>query len=59
MGSEDFALYSQIAPVFMYHMGIGGSVGLHNCNILVPEHVIVESAELLTRTAMALLEENA
>lgn len=57
MGSEDFALYSQIAPVFMYHMGIGGSVGLHNCNILVPDHVIVETAELLTRAAITVLEE--
>ena len=58
MGSEDFALYSQIAPTFMYHVGIGGPVGLHNCNILVPEHVIVEAAELLTRAAITALEES-
>jgi hippurate hydrolase len=57
MGSEDFALYSQIAPVFMYHMGIGGPVGLHNCNILVPDHVITESAEVLARAAITVLEE--
>ena len=58
MGSEDFSLYSKIAPTFMYHMGIGGSVGLHNCNILVPDHVILETAELLSRAAIAALEAN-
>ena len=57
MGSEDFSLYSKIAPTFMYHVGIGGSVGLHNCNIVVPDHVITETAELLTRAAIATLEE--
>ena len=56
MGSEDFALYSKIAPTFMYHVGIGGPVGLHNCNIVVPDHVTVEAAELLTRAAVAALE---
>lgn len=58
MGSEDFSLYSTVAPTFMYHMGIGGPVGLHNCNILVPDHVTVETAELLTRAAIAVLEES-
>ena len=57
MGSEDFSLYSKIAPIFMYHVGIGGSVGLHNCNMIVPDHVTVEAAELLTRVAVAALEE--
>ena len=57
MGSEDFSLYSKIAPTFMYHIGIGGPVGLHNCNILVPDHVTVEAAELLSRAAIAALEE--
>lgn len=57
MASEDFSLYSQVAPTFMYHVGIGGSVGLHNCNLLVPECVITQSAELLTRAAVAVLEE--
>ena len=57
MGSEDFSLYSKIAPTFMYHVGIGGPVGLHNCNLLVPDHVTVEAAELLTRAAIAALEE--
>lgn len=57
MGSEDFSLYSKIAPTFMYHIGIGGQVGLHNCNIVVPDHVTAEAAELLTRAAMAALEE--
>ena len=59
MGSEDFSLYSKIAPTFMYHVGIGGSVGLHNCNILVPDHVIAEAAELLSRAAVATLEAQA
>lgn len=58
MASEDFALYGRIAPIFMYHVGIGGSVGLHNCNILVPDHVIPEAAELLTRAAITALEES-
>ena len=56
MGSEDFSLYSKIAPTFMYHMGIGGSVGLHNCNLVVPDHVTAEAAELLSRAAIAALE---
>ena len=56
MGSEDFALYSEIAPTFMYHVGIGGPVGLHNCNLVVPDHVTAEAAELLTRAALAALE---
>jgi len=58
MGSEDFSLYSRVAPIFMYHVGIGGPVGLHNCNILVPDHVTVEAAELLSRAAIAALEES-
>lgn len=56
MASEDFSLYSEIAPTFMYHVGIGGPVGLHNCNIVVPDHVTVEAAELLTRAAITALE---
>ena len=56
MGSEDFSLYSKIAPTFMYHVGIGGPVGLHNCNLVVPDHVTAEAAELLTRAALAALE---
>lgn len=58
MASEDFSLYSKIAPIFMYHVGIGGPVGLHNCNLVVPDHVTVETAELLTRAAIAVLEES-
>ena len=56
MASEDFSLYSKIAPTFMYHIGIGGPVSLHNCNIVVPDHVTVEAAELLSRAAAAVLE---
>ena len=57
MGSEDFSLYSKIAPIFMYHVGIGGPVGLHNCNLVVPDHVTAEAAELLTRADIAALED--
>lgn len=57
MGSEDFSLYGSIAKSFMYHVGFGGPVGLHNCGLLVPDHVTVEAAELLTRAAIAALEE--
>ena len=60
MGSEDFSLYSEIAPIFMYHMGMGVTQGvnysLHNPHFLVPDAITLQSAELLAQTALRYLE---
>lgn len=56
MASEDFALFAQIAPIFMYHVGVGGSYPLHNSHFYVAEETAVQSAELLTQSALLHLE---
>lgn len=59
MGSEDFSLYSEIAPIFMYHVGTGTDDGtaypLHNCHFMVPDEITLQSAELMTQTALSYL----
>lgn len=61
MISEDFGFFRRIAPIFMYHVGVGasegGSPGLHNCSFLVPDEAGPVCAELLTRTAIAALHD--
>lgn len=55
MTSEDFSLYSTIAPIFMYQVGCGNTQGdspsLHNRCFLVPDSVPVAAADLLACTA--------
>ena len=61
MISEDFGYFRQIAPIFMYHVGIGNSdgtsPGLHNQAFLAPDEAAPVCAELLTRTAITALQE--
>lgn len=56
MASEDFSLFAQVAPIFMYHVGVGGEYPLHNCHLCIPEETAVRCAELLTETALVFLE---
>ena len=55
MASEDFALFSNIAPTFMYHVGIGGQYPLHNCHLQIPKHTASQCAELFTQTVLTYL----
>lgn len=59
MISEDFGFYRKIAPIFMYHVGVGApdgsSPGLHNSRFLVSEEAGVICGELLTRVALTAL----
>lgn len=57
MASEDFSLFAQIAPIFMYHVGVGGEYPLHNCHLRIPETTAVQCAELLAETALVFLED--
>ncbi len=56
MASEDFSLYAQVAPIFMYHVGVSCSYPLHSRHLYVPESTAVQCAELLTQTALTFLE---
>lgn len=60
MASEDFSLYREIAPIFMYHIGVGeedgSSAGLHTPCLFVPDETAPLCAELLFGTAFAALE---
>ena len=60
MASEDFSLYKEIAPIFMYHIGVGeadgSSAGLHTPNLFVPDETAPFCAELLTGTVLKALE---
>lgn len=60
MISEDFGFFRKIAPIFMYHVGIGkpdgSSVGLHNSRFLVPDEAASLCAELLTLTILEALK---
>ena len=60
MASEDFSLYREIAPIFMYHIGVGeedgSSAGLHTPNLFVPDETAPFCAELLTGTVLKTLE---
>lgn len=59
MISEDFGFYRSIAPIFMYHVGVGisdgTSAGLHNYRFQVPDEAGSVCAELLTATALVAL----
>ena len=56
MASEDFPFFNEIAPVFMYHVGIGGNYPLHNSKIHIPEDSAVKSAELFINTVLTYLQ---
>ena len=60
MASEDFSIYKKIAPIFMYHVGVGAedgsSAGLHTPCLFVPDETAPFCAELLTKTALTALE---
>ena len=59
MASEDFSFYSEIAPIFMYHIGVGAadgsSAGLHTSELFVPDETASFCAELLSETAITAL----
>ena len=61
MISEDFGFFRKIAPIFMYHVGIGApdgsSPGLHNYRFQVPDSAAAFCAELMTATVLTALEE--
>ena len=57
MVSEDFALFAQIAPIFMFHMGTGGPYPLHNSHFCVPEETAIQAAELFVQSALTYLAE--
>lgn len=56
MASEDFSFYREIAPIFMYHIGVGKADGsspsVHNPSFLAPDETAPLSAELLTETVL-------
>ena len=60
MASEDFSFYRDIAPIFMYHVGVGkedgSSASLHNPGFFAPDETAPFCAELLSRTAIKALE---
>ena len=59
MGSEDFALYAQKAPIYMYHVGYQDTDwradGWHNSNMVVPDQAAVLGAKLLALSALRFL----
>ena len=59
MSSEDYSMFSQIAPTFMYHVGCGwdeNSPPLHNSRFRVSDRVLLNSALLMADTAARALE---
>lgn len=60
MASEDFSLYREVAPIFMYHVGVGkkdgSSPSLHNPGFFAPDETAPLCAELLTGTVLNALE---
>ena len=60
MASEDFSFFKNIAPTFMYHVGVGkedgSSASLHNPGFIAPDETAPIFAELLAGTAIAALE---
>lgn len=61
MGAEDFSVYGQIAPTFMYHVGVGAgdgaTVGLHNPATCIPDEAAIMCAELFTLAAITVSSE--
>ena len=62
MASEDFSFYREIAPIFMYHVGVGADDGsspcVHNPNFLAPDETAPLCAELITKTVLTALEKD-
>lgn len=60
MASEDFSFYREIAPVFMYHVGVGkedgSSASLHNPGFFAPDETAPFCAELFVGTALTALK---
>lgn len=60
MASEDFSFYREIAPIFMYHVGVGeedgSSSGLHTPGFFAPDETAPLCAELLAGTAFDALK---
>ena len=60
MASEDFSFYRDIAPIFMYHVGVGkedgSSPSLHNPGFFAPDETAPLCAELLAGTAVEALK---
>ena len=60
MASEDFSFYREIAPTFMYHVGVGkedgSSPSLHNPGFFAPDETAPLCAELLAGTAIKAIE---
>lgn len=60
MASEDFSFYKNIAPIFMYHVGVGkadgSSASLHNPCFFAPDKTAPFCAELLAGTAITALK---
>ena len=57
--SEDFALYAQKAPIYMYHVGYQQpgrrTEGLHNSDMIVPDQTAVLGAKLMALSALRFL----
>lgn len=60
MASEDYSYYRDIAPIFMYHVGVGkedgSSPSLHNPGFFAPDETAPFCAELIAGTAMTALK---
>ncbi len=60
MGSEDFSIYSQKVPVFMFHAGYTvperETAPLHNRHMIVPDQVPVLAAKMLSLCAINYLK---
>lgn len=59
MGSEDFSVFSEIAPTFMYHVGCGkgeNSPALHSSRFQVSSDALLDCAALMTQTAATALD---
>jgi amidohydrolase len=60
MASEDFSFYREVAPTFMYHVGVGKEDGsspcVHNPGFFAPDKTAPLCAELLAETAVKALE---
>ena len=61
MGSEDFSMYAQKVPIFMFHAGYAvpekETAPLHNRHMIVPDHVPVMAAKMLSLCAIDYLND--
>lgn len=55
MGSEDFAVYSAIAPTFFYHLGIGPSAPNHSPSFTIDERALETGVRAHVLTALDFL----